>query len=248
MACSDVEMTDTHTHAKRSCAWWVLKTTNCVCPLHQLHCLASRACVSPICHAWRTLHSRQVRMHLAEVEQALAAIACCIACQKLDLWTVHRFRLKGIFPYKYIKIHQDTSSKSGQGMVWQSIYYIHLISILWRLQTLLHVPLAPMVYVSEPCYNVRAGLLLLRLHLNVGSKYMMGHGPRISKDAQGFCADQQWCCNMLENVWTCCKLPAPRCLAEIMQRAVGSSASYRNSWRWEVCSCPRPLHSMDFHN
>lgn len=76
----------------------------------------------------------------------------------------------------------------------------------------------------------------------------MGHGPRISKDAQGFCADQQWCCNMLENVWTCCKLPAPLCIAEIMQRAVGSSASYRHSWRWEVCSCPRPLHSMDFHN
>ena len=123
MACSDVEMTDTHTHAKRSCAWWVLKTTNCVCPLHQLHCLASRACVSPICHAWRTLHSRQVRMHLAEVEQALAAIACCIACQKLDLWTVHRFRLKGIFPYKYIKIHQ-----ASLGKVWFDNPYIISIS------------------------------------------------------------------------------------------------------------------------
>ena len=154
MACSDVEMTDwlthTHTHTHMPSVpvlggFWKRLTACVPCisyiVLHHGHVLAQ--------YAWRTLHSRQVRMHLAEVEQALAAIACCIACQKLDLWTVHRFRLKGIFPYKYIKIHQDTSSKSGQGMVWQSIY-IHLISILWRLQTLLHVPLAPMVYVSEP--------------------------------------------------------------------------------------------------
>ena len=123
MACSDVEMTDwlTHTHMPSVpvLGWFWKRLTACVpcisyIVLHHGHVLAQ--------YAWRTLHSRQVRMHLAEVEQALAAIACCIACQKLDLWTVHRFRLKGIFPYKYIKIHQDTSSKSGQGMVWQSIY------------------------------------------------------------------------------------------------------------------------------
>ena len=82
----------------------------------------------------------------------------------------------------------------------------------------------------------------------VGSKYMMGHGPRTLKDAQGFCADQQWCCKMVEHVENFPHRATLLKSCNVLLEAQLHTDSYRNSWHWEGCSCPRPLHSMDFHN